>query len=97
MSLPDFIGAAASLLKAKGRLCMIYHPSRLSELIDVSRRRDLEPKKLRFVHSTISSEAKMVLMEAVKGGRGGLVVDKPLCIYGEDGRYRAEMKSIYKV
>ena len=95
MSLQEFIDAAASLLRAKGRLCLIYHPSRLSELIDALRKKNLEPKRLRFVHSTLFSEAKMFLLEAVKAGRTGLKVDSPLYLYNQDGSYTAEMENIY--
>jgi tRNA1Val (adenine37-N6)-methyltransferase len=97
LRLPEFINASSSLLKAKGRLCMIYHPQRLSELIDTMRDKDIEPKRLRFVHSTASSESKMVLLEAVKGGRAGLKVEKPLYIYERDGRYSDEMEAIYNL
>ena len=38
----------------------------------------------------------MVLLEAVKGGRTGLKVEKPLCIYNKDGSYTDEMKAIYE-
>lgn len=95
LSLQEFVAAAASFLRAKGRLCLIYHPSRLSELIDALRKKGIEPKRLRFVHSTISSEAKMVLVEAAKGGRTGLKVEKPLYLYKEGGGYADEMKMIY--
>jgi tRNA1Val (adenine37-N6)-methyltransferase len=97
LRLPEFINASSSLLKARGRLCMIYHPQRLSELIDTMRDKDIEPKRLRFVHSTASSESKMVLLEAVKGGRAGLKVEKPLFIYEHDGRYSDEMEAIYNL
>ena len=70
---------------------MIYHPDRLSELIHILSEKDCEPKRLRFVHSNRSSEAKMVLVEAVKGGRPGLRVDRPFYIYGDDGGYSEEM------
>ncbi len=68
LGLPDLVAAVSGLLKLNGRFCVIYHPGRLAELIDVLKKRALEPKRLRFVHSSRSSEAKMVLLEAVKGG-----------------------------
>jgi tRNA1Val (adenine37-N6)-methyltransferase len=86
---------AASFLRARGRLCMVYHPGRLSELIHILNEKNCEPKRLRFVHSNGSSEAKMVLVEAVKGGRPGLKVERPFCIYGDDGGYSEEMERIY--
>ncbi|MEW6416638.1 MAG: tRNA1(Val) (adenine(37)-N6)-methyltransferase [Nitrospirota bacterium] len=95
LRLHELINATSYLLKARGRFCMIYHPCRLSYLMNTLKKRDLEPKRLRFVHSTISSEAKMILMEAVKGGKEGLKVDKPLYIYKENGSYTEELMKIY--
>jgi tRNA1Val (adenine37-N6)-methyltransferase len=95
LRLHELIDAAKYLLREKGRFCMIYHPSRLSELMDLFKKRGLEPKRLRFVHSHVSSEAKMVLLEATKEGRVGLKVDKPLYIYNNDGSYTAEVMELY--
>lgn len=95
LRLHELIDAASYLLRAKGRFCIIYHPYRLSELIETLKKRDLEPKRLRFVHSNISSEAKMILLEAAKGGKRGLKVDKPLYIYKENGSYTEEMKELH--
>jgi tRNA1Val (adenine37-N6)-methyltransferase len=96
LRLHELVDAAAYLLKAKGRFNIIYHPYRLLELMDSLKDRDLEPKRLRFVHSNTGSEAKMVLLEAVKMGRGGLKVDRPLYIYKQDGSYTDELEDIYK-
>jgi tRNA1Val (adenine37-N6)-methyltransferase len=95
LSLSELVAAAYRLLKAKGRFCIIYHPCRLSELLDMLKKKNLEPKRLKFVHSTQSSEAKMVLVEAVKGGRTGLKVENPLFLYNDDGSYTEEMREIY--
>ena len=96
LSLHEFINAASALLRNRGRLCMIYHPCRLSELLTVMKGKGIEAKRMRLVHSTPSSEAKMVLLEAVQGGRAGLKVEAPLCLYREDGSYSEEMEKIYK-
>lgn len=95
LRLPELIKASAYLLRAKGRVCMVYHPQRLLELIETLKKRGLEPKRLRFVYSNISSEAKIILLEAVKGGKGGIKVEKPLYIYKEDGSYTDEVRKIY--
>jgi len=95
MRLHELIDAASFFLNTKGRFCIIYHPYRLSELINTLKERGLEPKRLRFVHSNVSSEAKMILLEAIKGGRGGLKVEKPFYIYKENGSYTDEMNGIY--
>ncbi|MEW6002844.1 MAG: tRNA1(Val) (adenine(37)-N6)-methyltransferase [Nitrospirota bacterium] len=96
LTLDELVDTGSFLLREKGRFCIIYHPSRTSELIGGLKKRGLEPKRLRFVHSNISSEAKMVLVEAAKGGKKGLKVEKPLFIYNDDGSYSDEMREIFK-
>jgi len=95
LSLTGLVDAVSYLLKAKGRFCVIYHPNRLLEMMDALRKKGLEPKRLRFVHSDGTSEAKMVLLEAVSEGKAGLKVERPFYIYAEDGRYSEEMEAIY--
>jgi tRNA1Val (adenine37-N6)-methyltransferase len=95
LKLDELADAAAALLKMRGRFCLIHHPNRLAELIVALKRRGMEPKKLRFVHSSSATEAKMVLIEAVRGGRTGLKVERPSYIYNEDGSYTDQMKAIY--
>jgi tRNA1Val (adenine37-N6)-methyltransferase len=95
LTLKDLVGSAALLLKHHGRFSVIHLPERLPELIGILRTCSLEPKRLRFVHSTGSSEAKMVLVEAVMGARTGLKTDPPLFIYKDNGSYTDEMQAIY--
>jgi tRNA1Val (adenine37-N6)-methyltransferase len=92
---PDLMKAAFSLLKHHGRLCIIHLPERLAEVMAAMQQHNLEPKRLRFVHSNLQSEAKMVLIEAVKEGRPGVLVERPLYMYDPDGQYTDEMMEIY--
>lgn len=96
LSLKDMVTAGSTLLKHHGRLCIIHLPERLTEIMDAMKENNLEPKRLRFIYSNVSTEAKMVLIESVKGGRTGLKTEKPFLIYNEDGSYTDEMRDIYK-
>lgn len=95
LSIKDLVKAGSSLLKHHGRLCIIHLPERLTEIMDVMKENNLETKRLRFIHSSVSTEAKMVLIEAVKGGHPGLKTERPFFIYNEDGSYTDEMRNIY--
>jgi tRNA1Val (adenine37-N6)-methyltransferase len=95
LPIADLMKAAFSLLKHHGRLCIIHLPERLAEVMAAMRQHNLEPKRLRFVHSNLKSEAKMVLIEAVKEGKSGLLVERPLYLYDADGQYTDEMLEIY--
>ncbi len=102
ISLPEIITTASYLLKNTGRFYVIYNPFRLIELIALLQKARLEPKRMRFVHSRrtgstgrTGNEAKMVLIEAVKGSGQWLTIDPPFYIYEKGSEYTAEMKRVY--
>ena len=97
LSLPELADAASHLLKARGRFFMIFHPERVLELVDTLRRNRLEPKRMRFVHNDAGSPSKIVLIEAVKEGRAGVRIDRPLFIYKKKGLYTDEVKEMYGI
>ena len=94
-SLEDVIRAAAHVLKEGGILNMVHRPFRLADMIETMRRFRIEPKRLKFVHPYVDKEPVMVLMEGRKGGGSHLNVEKPLIIYGSDGKYTEEITGIY--
>ena len=93
--LADFIRAAAYLLKNRGRLAMIHLPERLADLCGELRLAGLEPKRMRFVHSLRERSPRMVLVEAAKAARPGLLVDPPLIVYEKPGQYCREILDYY--
>ena len=84
------------ILKDKGSLIMCYRPERLSEAFEAMRNNKFEPKEIRFVHSKINEESKLVLIRAVKNAHAFLKIYKPLIIYKEDGSYTNEILNYYK-
>jgi tRNA1Val (adenine37-N6)-methyltransferase len=94
ITLQDLIKTASYLLKHSGKFFLIYHPFRLAELIEMLLKSRLEPKRMRFVHSKEGDEAKMVLIEAVKGSGTWLKIDSPLYLYDKDSDYTPELKII---
>lgn len=95
LPLKDLIASTAFLLRHHGRFCFIHLPERLADLICALRAKGLETKRIRFVHSRIDTEAKMVLVEAVKNAKPGLVIEPPLCLYNKDGNYTDEVLGFY--
>ena len=91
----DFIKAAAYAVRASGRIFLIYPARRLAELISQMRRFQVEPKRLRMVHSRAEMEGDFVLMEGIVAGGEELAVLPPLFIYEEDGVYTPAMQEIF--
>ncbi|MBN1106214.1 MAG: methyltransferase [Deltaproteobacteria bacterium] len=85
MSLEDILGASKRLLRAGGRLAVIYPSLRLAELVARMESHGLEPKRMRLVYPDGESGAKLVLLEATAKGRRGLKVLPPLFEKGAQG------------
>jgi tRNA1Val (adenine37-N6)-methyltransferase len=92
--LADFLSAAKYLVKPGGRVCFIYHPSRLAEFIHCVTEMKLVLLRLRMVHGTVGAGAKIFLAELAKGRRGDVSVEAPLIVYDAAGEYTAEVVRI---
>lgn len=80
-----FCKTAARLVKNRGKVCFVFLAERLTELINSFTRYKLEPKRIKFVHGRTDSPAKVVMIEAVKNGKPGLVLEPPVILYTDDG------------
>ncbi len=94
-TLQDVVREAAKALRPGGRFYMVHRPRRLIEIITELTGRGLEPKRLKFVHPFADREAKMVLIEAARGGGSFVKVEKPLIVFREQGIYTDEITEIY--
>ena len=80
-----------AVFEAKRRLALIYPAFRSVDVLTSMRAADVEPKRLRMVHSYCDSEASLILAEGVKGGKRALSIEAPLIIYDDQRRYTAEI------
>jgi len=95
-TLIDVVRAAHRMLRTAGRFVTIYAAERLSDLISQMRCDHIEPKLMRIIHSAWNTEAKLVLVAGIKGGRPGLKIEPPLIIYDEHGKYSAEVNLMFQ-
>ncbi len=82
-TLADFLDAAAFFLTNKGTAWFVHLASRLAALVAGLTARRLEPKRLLPVHSRLGGPARLVLVEAIKNGGPGLVLEPPLPLYAQ--------------
>lgn len=94
-TLEDVVREASYVLKQNGRLYMVHRPHRLVEIIQAMKNYKLEPKRIRFVHPYEDKEANMVLIEALKGGKSMVKVEKPLVVYKDVNVYTDELLEMY--
>lgn len=91
----DIARASKYLLKNSGRLYLVHRPFRLVEIFKTLSDNLLEPKRMQLVHPYIDHEPNMVLIEAIKGGKSRLTIEKPLVVYESKGKYTQEILDIY--
>lgn len=91
----DVAGQAAYLLRPGGSFFLVHRPFRLAEVMTTLTGCGLEPKRMRLVFPYADRESNLVLLQAVRGGRPRLRVEKPLVIFQRQGVYTDEIKEIY--
>lgn len=96
-TLDDVIREGSKLLKVSGRFYMVHRPFRLVEIFETFRKYKLEPKRMRMVHPFADKEPNMVLIEAIKGAKPRLKVEKPLIVYERPSEYTEEIYKIYNM
>lgn len=94
-TLRDVIEQAAKLLRPGGNFFMVHRPFRLAEIMVLLHEYKLEPKRMQLVYPYVDKEPNMVLIEANRGGRPRMTVEKPLIVYREPGVYMPEIYDIY--
>ena len=94
-TLEDVVSRTAKLLKPGGHFYMVHRPFRLAEIMTMLVKYKLEPKRMQLVYPYIDKEPNMVLIEAVRGGKPRMTVEKPLIVYQSPGVYMPEIYDIY--
>jgi tRNA1Val (adenine37-N6)-methyltransferase len=94
-TLEDVISQAGRLLKPGGNLYMVHRPFRLADIFVLLRQYKIEPKRMKLVYPFVDKEPNMVLIEANRGGRPRMTVEKPLIVYKEPGVYTDEIYEVY--
>ena len=94
-TLEDVISQTAKLLKPGGNFYLVHRPFRLAEIMVLLSKYKLEPKRMQLVYPYVDKEPNMVLLEANRGGRPRMTVEKPLIVYQKPGVYMPEIYDIY--
>lgn len=93
----DIASTVKRLLKDNGIFYLIHRCERLSSILNILRSHSIEPKRLRFIYPNINKKPKLFLLEGMKKANEGLLIDKPLIVFNEDGTYADELKKIYNM
>jgi tRNA1Val (adenine37-N6)-methyltransferase len=97
-SLAEVVGAAAAVVKNRGKVVFVYPATGLNSLFSALHQYHLVPKRLQIIYSypDAAAPARLVLVEAIKNGGEGVRILAPFYIYERRlGAYSAEMQRLY--
>ena len=95
-TLEDIIRQGARVLVPGGSFYMVHRPFRLVEIMATFTKYKLEPKRMQLVYPFVDKEPNMVLIQATKGGKSRITVEKPLIVYEKPGVYTKEIMDLYE-
>ena len=95
LTLKELCRAAQWLLTYGGRFALVHRPERLADLMEALRAHQLEPKRLRLLRHRAEKPPSLLLLEAKKGAKPGLVWEPDLILRDEAGRESAACRALY--
>lgn len=95
MELEDIMIMSKALLKNEGSLVLVHRTERLVEIIELMKKHNIEPKRMRLIYPKVNAESNLVLMDGRKNGKEGLKILPPLYIHKDDNSYTNEVLEMF--
>lgn len=95
MQLEDIMIVSKAILKNEGSLVLVHRTERLIEIIELMKKHNIEPKRIRLIYPKTNSESNLVLIDGRKNGKEGLKILPPLYIHNEDNSYTNEVLKMF--
>ena len=96
MPIEVLVSAAKRLLKPRGYFIFCYDAKQIDIVLHQLKEMKLNPKVLRFVHSKIDREAKIVLIAARANSKSMTKVMAPLIVFDEESKYQVDASKAFK-
>ena len=76
LTFDELCSVTSKLLRFGGKFCFVHESNRLCEIVATLQKYNLEPKKIEVCYPAQKKESNVVLIEAVKGGKSGVIITK---------------------
>lgn len=93
-SLEELFEKSYDMLKDGGKIAVVHRSEYLSDILFYMKKNRIEPKKIRFVHSYINENSKLVLIEGTKNAKVGVNILSPLILYKDKNILSEEFENI---
>lgn len=95
INIEQIIKISRKLLKNGGSLNIVHRTDRFVEIIDLMKKNNIEPKRIRFIYPKKDKESNLFLIDGRKNGKTGLKILPPLYIHDENNNYTEEVLKMF--
>ncbi len=91
-----FIAKVKKVLKPRGRFIFCYDAKQVDRLLHTLVENNINPEVIRFVHSKIDRDSKLVMIAARMNSKSMMRVMPPLIVFDKNSNYTEEAKNAFK-
>ena len=95
LPIDEFIKTVKNLLQPKGRFIFCYDAKQIDRLLYTLIKYKINPEVLRFVHSKIDRDSKLVMISARANSKAMIKIMPPLIVFDHENRYRDEAEKAF--
>jgi len=91
----DFVKKVKSILRPRGRFIFCYDAKQIDKVLYTLIENKINPEVIRFVHSKIDRESKLVMISARVNSKSMMKILPPLIVFDKDSNYNKEAKEAF--
>jgi len=95
LPLVEFIAKVKKVLKPRGRFIFCYDAKQIDTLLSLLKENKINPEVLRFLHSKIDRESKLVMISARMNSKSFTKIMPPFVVFDEESHYLNEAKRAF--
>lgn len=95
LPIEPFVVNVKKLLKPRGRFIFCYDAKQIDRLLHALKEHKINPEILRFVHSKIDRDSKLVMISARMNSKSLMRILPPLIVFDETNHYTKEASTAF--
>ena len=95
LPIDEFISKVKKLLNPRGRLIFCYDAKQVDRLLYRLKKEKINPEVMRFVHSKIDRESKLVMISARMNSKSLMKIMAPLIVFNNESIYNIEAQNAF--
>jgi len=95
LPISSFISKVKKILKPRGYFIFCYDAKQIDRLLHALKENKINPEVLRFVHSKVDRESKLVMISARMNSKSLVKIMPPLIVFDEESCYLKESENAF--